>query len=572
MSKQWLKHFVYRFIKFDRIIKKIVLLSLHNKDRFYLYRRKTMMLLSMLITIVLSLFATATLSYISMAVSLGPWIEPTIILLATLLLVFKKYRTSTLKSEDLTLITAGASIGGIMAIGCGFAFPTFNFIQPDLFNQMVANPWYFSAIMTSICLVSGSFGLLIASWFEHRLLITEQLAFPIGQMSYKMITAQNQIKKALELAAGFVCTLIYSMFVSVFQMIPRSIALNNPLCIGWCSIPPLKLMMLELPMLWSIGFVTGHVIAIPLLIGIISKIAVCNPLHAQFFPHLRTDAFLLAFCSGMVMYGALLSFLDLPGVLYKAIQKLYINRKNNVSINSIPFQWPIVLVAGGLIALLWYFKFSVISQIYLIIFTIVCVYQLLLIGGKLGIAPMPRFATFVMVPGILLFGFDAIQATVVSTLVEVAGGVAVDVLFGRKMGLLADVSPKKIRQFQWLGLIVSSFSIGIIFWLLIKHFGLGSAQLCAQRAQTRALLIGIRSFDFFALIAGALYGALLKECKINASLVLGGILMSLEYSVILTLGGLSTYLVADKEQWYPWWSGMFAASSIWMIIQAIGII
>ncbi len=529
------------------------------------------LIVPLVLTVLLSVFATATLSYISMAVSLGPWIEPTIILLATLLIACNIGWSIAQRIQALTLITAGASIGGIMAIGCGFAFPTIYFIEPSLFNQMLSNPWYFSLIMTSICLISGAFGLIVASWYEHRLLITEQLPFPIGQMSYKMITAQNQLKKALELAAGFASTLVYSMFVSVLQLIPRSIVLNNPLCIGWCSIPSLKLMMLELPMLWSIGFVTGHVIAIPLLIGIVSKLVVCNPLHLHFFSHVRTDAFLLAFCSGMVMYGALLSFIDLPKVLYKAVHTMYTNRtsKNGFLGSAIAFQWLPIVVLAGLIALLNYFKFSIIAQLYVIVFTIVCMYQLLIIGGKLGIAPMPRFATFVMVPGILLFGFNATQATVVSTLVEVSGGIAVDVLFGRKMALMGQVSAQKVRQFQWLGLIVSSVSIGFIFWFLINHFGLGSAQLCAQRAQSRALLIGISSFDFFALIAGALYGAILKELKINASLVLGGILMSLEYSVILMLGGLSTYLIADKERWYPWWSGMFAASSIWMILQAV---
>ena len=55
----------------------------------------------------------------------------------------------------------------------------------------------------------------------------------------------------------------------------------------------------------------------------------------------------------------------------------------------------------------------------------------------MGIATFPAYATFVMVPGMMLFGYDAIQITLVSTFVEICGGVAVEILFGRKVGQLS---------------------------------------------------------------------------------------------------------------------------------------
>lgn len=195
---------------------------------------------------------------------------------------------------------------------------------------------------------------------------------------------------------------------------------------------------------------------------------------------------------------------------------------------------------------------------------------MMLIAGKIGLAPLGRFATFVMVPGMFLFGYTPLQITVVATYVEIAGGVACDCLFGRKMAQLADIDAKRIQQYQWFGLVVSSLLIGGIFWLLISHFGIGNepGALPASRAAYRALLVNVQRFDTLALLLGLIFGYLLKFVKVNSALMLGGILMPAEASLMLIIGGLSTYLVKDKEEYYPFWSGVFAANSLWMLIKA----
>ncbi len=174
-----------------------------------------------------------------------------------------------------------------------------------------------------------------------------------------------------------------------------------------------------------------------------------------------------------------------------------------------------------------------------------------------------------MVPGMMLFGFNALQITLVSAFVEICGGVAVEILFGRKVAQLSSLPRLKVRLFQWFGLLVSALAIGFCFWLLITNLGLGSPQLLAQRSQGRALLAMVKSFDFFAVILGALFASILKELKINAIMVLGGILMPTELALPLVFGGLSSLLVKDKESNYPFWSGIFAANSLWMFIKIL---
>lgn len=169
-----------------------------------------------------------------------------------------------------------------------------------------------------------------------------------------------------------------------------------------------------------------------------------------------------------------------------------------------------------------------------------------------------------------MFGYSALQITLVSVYVEVAGGVACDALFGRKMARLASIKPSVIETYQWLGLLVSVFTIGIVFWLYISHFGLGlePGALAATKAASRALLVSVQSFDVGALILGLIVGYALSFTKINTALLLGGILSPVEYTLMLVAGGMSTYLVKDKEEWYPFWSGVFAASSLWMLVRA----
>src|SRR4029078_13297602 len=104
---------------------------------------------------------------------------------------------------------------------------------------------------------------------------------------------------------------------------------------------------------------------------------------------------------------------------------------------------------------------------------------------------------------------------------------------------------------------------------LINHFGLGSPELFAYKAQSRQLLIYARHFNMYVLMIGAITSFFLQYFRINPMLVLGGILMQLNISLGLVFGGLLTLAVTNREEWEPFWSGVFAANSIVMLIQAI---
>ena len=275
------------------------------------------------VSILLSLFSTAVMCYISMATPIGPWIAPTLVLCALLLFnLFARRVTST----ALALATSAGSIGGIMATAIGFSYPALYFLDPALFNGWMARPIFFVSIISALTFIGGGLGIWIADWCEDTLLVKEQLAFPIGQLVYKTIVAMsNQMRKAYELMVGFASTMVFCMLqdgvMRVQSVIPKSVVMVNAIKVGFINIPTVKLDLF--PLVWAIGFVTGHVIALPLAVGAVSRILFLDPLHkTAWFCHLTSMEFILAFCSGMILIGAITSFIGLPKQLWRGIQKM----------------------------------------------------------------------------------------------------------------------------------------------------------------------------------------------------------------------------------------------------------
>lgn len=281
-----------------------------------------MWLLAIIISIMLSLFSTAVMSYIAMATPIGPWIASTLVLIAMLL--FRLFKTQGSSGQGIALVTASGSVGGIMATAMGFSLPTLYFLDPVLFNGWMAYPWYFASIVSALAFVAGWFGMWIANLIEYTCIVEDKLPYPIGQLIYKMIAVEHDVRKSWQLVIGFVSTTLFCMvqdgLLFVTGIIPKTVALVGPATLSIVNIPivPIDLW----PLLWAIGFVTGHVIAMPLVIGALSKIFIIEPLNYHFFPAVKNIEFVLAFCSGMVLAGAIQGLLSMPAALCKGIKKI----------------------------------------------------------------------------------------------------------------------------------------------------------------------------------------------------------------------------------------------------------
>ena len=580
-----------------------------------------MRILTFIVAVILSIFSTAVMSYISMAIPIGPWIAPTLALIGIIVFaIFNKKGSDN--CNQIALATFAGSIGGIISTAIGFYFTTIYFLDPVLFATWLENPLDFSLLVGSLSLVAGLFGLWVANIFENKLIVQDKLSFPIGELVHKTIYAQKTLRKSIELAVGFVSNTIFCFFQdglgSFKGFIPKSMTLIPKLNFDFFHVQLSKVPLFQIPeirfdfwpMLWALGFVTGHVIAVPLLVGVASKILLVKPMYVLAFQDLSWSKYIITFCSGMVVSTAIFGLLKTPKDLFRSFKSLFSrtgfssdnsgansgdssagNLSNSGSLGncadsnrhselvvakSIFKQKSFLIETLAVIALffgfLTYFNFSIISQIYVFIFAFICAYQISIISGKIGLATMGKFATFVIVPAIFIFPISYLQIVLITAFIGISGGVASDVLFGRKFAHLAGMATSTIRKYQYLGVIVSSVFAGFVFWILIKHFGLGSEQLFALRAQNRWMLIDTikhtSSFNYYVILLGAIFGFVLSKVKVSPLLVLGGLFMPENITLGLISGGLLALFVKHKEDKYPFWSGVYAAGSIWMLINA----
>jgi hypothetical protein len=517
--------------------------------------------------IIFSIFSTSVLTYISLATPIGPWMGPTLALIGVFLARFLRSFTS----EKILYSVVAGSLGGIMATAFGFSFPTLYFLDKPFFQAWIANPFSFIASVALLAAAAGMLGLWVASLIARNLVYEQQLAFPVGVLVYKIASAFDNKGSLLQLIGGFVVTTLYCLVQGLqwFQLrfIPAVLTLTPSYKVGWISFPAIQCTMGLMPMLWAIGFIAGSMITVPLLVGTLSKIFIIDFINKWWFADLSVSDFLFAFCSGMVVIGALSSFFTMPLQLWEFLKKTL--RKDKATFTHRAAHYAMIPVLALVGTMFWWFEFSFLSQLYITLFSMVCAYQIAVFAGRVGLAPLGRFATFVMVPGMLFFGLNPLQITILATFVEACGGVTTDALFGKKAGLLGGLDQKMITRYQLLGIGICSVTVGVVMWVLVTHFQLGSEILFAERAQGRALLVNAAGFNYYVLVCGAVYGLLLKKCGFNPMLVLGGLLMPLSLTLGLVMGGISSSVVGKEVDYEPLCSGMFAANSLCMIFQAL---
>ena len=541
-------------------------------------------------SIIFTMFASASIAYISMATMVGPWIAPTLVLMSSIVLKMRpipKSRHET--NKEMALIQTVGSVGGIVATGIGFSLPTLYFLDPHVFNSWLKSPLYFCFVIAAICFSAGGLGIWLARCFAQKFIEKDKLDFPVSKIIYKMITSQTQQKQAKGMFFGFATTWLICFLrdgVLWFKGLLPRIFYIFPNVFGK------ELLFAICPMYLAIGFITGVGIAIPLLIGMICKYLVLYPINHhslylpfKLFPVLSDTAFITAFCSGLVVSELILGLLKYPGIIYKKIknfsrydfwnkiESFKENFKTNPEARSqrrrlfLHIEPISVLVAS--FALFKYLNFSFLSQILLLLFIVMATYQISFLGGKIGLITFGRFATFIMIPMMLLFKLNFIQITFLCVFFNVCAASASDLLFDYKVGQLCNIDFNKIHQYQWLGLLITSLCIGLFLWLFFTNFEIGSAQLFAQRGRSRALLIQSIKFNWLIVFIGFLFGLILKKLKISPTMVFGGILMPNDLTIGLVIGAVGSWFSKKPTAQQPFWSGIFAGESIWILFSIL---
>ena len=382
------------------------------------------------------------------------------------------------------------------------------------------------------------------------------------------------MRRMYEMGIGFIGTIIFCFLqgggIQCFGMVvPSSIVLIRQMEYGYFLIPAVPFPLW--PMVWAIGFITGHILLLPLCVGVISQIGILGPLHTYFFASISSSDLSLAFCSGMVLvstvYGLYGSGVRLLRGSAHTVVGIRTALRSIISERGLYYEG--IAVCLSFTVLCWYFGMPCGAIVQSLCIGVLCIYQMVGIAAKTGLAPLGRFATFVMVPAMLLFTADVWHLTIISLFVACAGGAAVDMLFSHVYVKELGGCPRTLWYYQYLGVMVGAVVCGVAFLFFVTHFPLGSSMLFAHKAQTRALLFTYAHFNVIALGIGALFGTLLTWIRCDPLLVLGGILMPLNLSIGLIVGGILSLCVASRERYEPFWSGVFAANSLWMMIKVL---
>lgn len=539
---------------------------------------------------IFSVLSTGILLYVSLTTGLGPWIAPTLVLLASSL--FRIVSRNNQK-ESLVITQTIGSVGGAIAVAVGFSYPTLYFLDQSYFLALQQNPLLFSGLLGCAVLLSGFMGIWFARLISRKILDNQSYQFPVSQVIYQTIDAHDKPTPRRRMLIGFslaaLTGLLRDGFRSFSAILPQRLYIGSHV---WLSNFVFELS----PMFWAIGFIAGTSIVLPLVIGMLSKYLVVYPLlhHANYLPiklfeGLTQTQFVMAFCSGIVLYQAIMGLFSYPKIIKKSfgggwdkgrtiwrqISENFLSRTNEAAASQPQTHKNYNIYIGAALfafftAFYSFYGFPYTGQVLLFICTLIGVYQIMLFGARTGLAPYGRFMTFAMLPLVTIYHLSPLQITLLCLTVGVASAAGVDLLFDYKVGQLANISEEKIYRAQVWGLLITAVSIGGLFWLLCNQFQLGSASLIAHRGMGRALLLQSINFNTVVLLMGMLYGALLKYLRINPTLAFGGLLMPNQITIGLLFGALLRLGIKKPEQYFIGWSGVFAGESLWIFISLLG--
>lgn len=526
-----------------------------------------MIVFNLIITFLLTFLSTGFMLYVAMVTGIGPWIGPVI---GIAVQACNRFVSSTYKGTTGLLVTISSSIGGIVAVAFGFSFPTWFFLDPSTFTLALTSSSSFLLLCFFTVLVAGVVASYASFLFYKDLLQEKQLPFPVGTMTYNAVMHTNPQEKRYLLRGISLYCLYAVAFVKRLigrWALPYVYTFYKGATSSYLMIPALTFDFSIMPLLISIGFIAGNLMAFPLICGAVLKMSCVTWLY-NYYSHLSYNNFLFALCSGIVVAGTVGGLIQQLRKMISALKNIY-QGGNQASSPFSVYNLHVKTLSGiTLVAFIYLYKydFSLAASLYLLIGSLVCAYQMAYTAGKIGLALLGRFATFVMIPGILLFSWNPLQVTLVATFVELVGGMVVDILHARKSLDLAHIPYNHYRWYHMVALVGAACGTALFFYYFVTYYSLGSSILCAQRAQARALLLQVTSVDVYVLIWGIIMGLVLKYLSCNPVLVLSGLLMPFSLLIPLIMGGMLAAFSKNSKKYESLFSGMYIANACGSII------
>lgn len=504
-------------------------------------------MLMTILSVFFSVMSTAMMSYLAMNTQLGPWVAPVFVVVCMVLLV-PLFDTKWFK-ENVVMAIAAGSVGGMIGLCLGLTFPSFYFLHRHLFDWMLLHPKLFALVVGSFVLCAAAYAFLLAYVLRHLFLVQTHDRFPMSQLVYDVIYVEKQREARFFMIIG----------------LALSSAWNFVMVVGRFAVAAYSLQLNMIPLLISIGFIAGRVIAPPMLFGLVTRVFVLDIVHWYVPSALSDQSFLITFCSGMIL------------VWFVRLMVLFIVDKNELFRHQSYLahmdnkRWFVgwqLLTAALVFALLTAWGAPILVQLYVFILLSWLAKYLVEIIAKIGVIEIDSYVWFILLPAVYFAAPSSLSVLSIAVFSTLCLGLVVDFLFSYKLAQLANVSYRLVLKYQIISVVCAAISAGILFVWYSSAWGIGSFALMAPKARELDDIIQFGRYDYKILGAGFIYGLFMLVLTRELLIVIGAMLMSPVISTWLVLSGALAHLVKNRERFYPVWFGVYAGHMLWMVLAA----
>jgi len=455
-------------------------------------------MLLLLAALPFSLLGSLVSLYCGLSAGVGPWLLPLLgILIFSILSGIFGRSADRERVMGLALASFAASAA---STAVAFSFPILFFLDPVGWQLLLEVPFVFIGGLGFLIVSADVLGGLLVMWWQRDLLASDdQPAYPLAVMLKQTLDAcfAGASQALFYYGAGAAC--VASMVLELF-MVTGSLQLLAA----------------------ASGFLAGASLALPLLIGAALKQGIqwWGVWQAGF----EIDvAFGLGF--GLLAY----SFAQSTGRwLWQLLRSGLLGRSRPTLIGTFAASLllAVALVGSGA---------AVRGVVAAVLFTgvgFLLLKQLALFVRRAGIAPYGRYITLALIP-LVLFGYSgAWLLTVASTLVACTGASIVSHMLVAHVGM---------QRKYWLALCFNAaVCVPLVLYFLLVMFPLGDAPFTAHRCLARALLLQQPSLSWPLFGLGSFLAFVCHLCRVETSLVFGGLIMPLPLSMALAAGSAAT--------------------------------
>jgi hypothetical protein len=506
-------------------------------------------MLMLLLCIFFSTISTAMMSYLAMNTQLGPWVAPVFVVVC-MAFVIPFVKNKWFYEHAIVTIAAG-SAGGMIGICLGLAFPSMYFLHQSLLQVWLADPFMICTIVFIFVLCAAWYAFLLTYFLRWYFLQAPGARFPMSQLVYQVIDVDIAQKSRRLILSGFCVASAWNATV---------IALGSSV-MAYAS--PLHMF----PLLMSVGFVAGKVIALPTFLGLITRVVALDVIKSFLHTTASQQQMLITFCLGMLI----VLFVRLIIETVRHRRTALIRQGHAFMFKKFTEPKFAAVYAGCMVVSAAYLKFWGVEWL-----SILCTW--ILIGwlsrymieliAWVGIVEIDAYVWVLLLPVLYTLGPTSLASVVIAIFATLTLGLVVDMMFSYKLADLANISYAKIVRYQMIAIFCAAIAGGLFLYGYAQLKGIDAFGF-APKAYELEQIINFGKYDFRVLCAGMMFALLVLLLTSELLVVIGAALMTPFMASVLVLAGVLAHLIKKPEHWYPLWFGVYAGHMLWLIIDLL---